>query len=141
MRLAAPLLALLNYYIPFPGAQDRAAQGTHRWDDSSATMAKRISANELKEWITQSPSKVLIIDVRQDDVYGGHIVGSKNVPFHKVSNELPRILEEAKGKQRVVFHCSLSQQRGPEASRLFSQALAKTSSPKPTVYILDGGKY
>lgn len=83
------------------------------------------------------------MDVRQDDVYGGHIVGSRHYPFHEVADSLESIVADAKGKDRVVFHCSLSQQRGPEACRLFSRALERSSQAqiKPELYILDGGMF
>ncbi|KAG7287540.1 hypothetical protein NEMBOFW57_007052 [Staphylotrichum longicolle] len=52
---------------------------------------------------------VAIIDVRDDDHIGGHIKGSQNVPSRTLDAMLPTL-------ETVVFHCALSQQRGPAAA-------------------------
>lgn len=105
-------------------------------------MAKKVTPSELREWLRTAPESVAIIDVRDDDHHGGHIVGSKNYPSHKFADSLPTIIEQTKEKERIVFHCSLSQQRGPKASRMFAEArklIGERTSNGPEVYILEGG--
>ncbi|KAK3954266.1 hypothetical protein QBC32DRAFT_336669 [Pseudoneurospora amorphoporcata] len=63
-----------------------------------------------------SPTSLAIIDVRDDDYIGGHIKGSQNVPSHKLDAMLPTLVRQLQDKETVVFHCALSQQRGPSAA-------------------------
>lgn len=50
------------------------------------------------------------------DYIGGHIKGSQNVPSHKLDAMLPTLVRQLQDKETVVFHCALSQQRGPSAA-------------------------
>ena len=114
-----------------------------------ALAAKLQSANK---------ERVAVIDVRDDDYIGGHIKGSQNVPSSALDYRIPELLRTLKGRDMVVFHCALSQQRGPTAARRYlaakQQAMAATGAskgegaseashgeppPKQEVYILDGG--
>ncbi|CCG80930.1 Putative uncharacterized protein [Taphrina deformans PYCC 5710] len=105
-------------------------------------MARRITAAQLKSWVSETPSTVAIIDVRDADFYGGQIVNARNVPSHQFQDRLQEVVEQTKDKERVVFHCSLSQQRGPHASRVYEAALKQAlegQGRRPEVYILEGG--
>ncbi|KAK8119285.1 uncharacterized protein PG998_003911 [Apiospora kogelbergensis] len=95
-------------------------------------------------------SKVAIVDVRDDDYIGGHIQGSINFPSRAFEAMMPTLLRKLEGKETVVFHCALSQQRGPSAALRYlreKEAVAadpnlKKSDSEPqqqTVYILDRG--
>ena len=101
---------------------------------------------------------VAVVDVRDEDYVGGHIKGAQNVPSSSLDYRIPELLRTLKEKEMVVFHCALSQQRGPAAARRYlaekqrqsqkdrlsneeeSQA-SVDSAPvtKQEVYILDGG--
>ncbi|KAL2267149.1 hypothetical protein VTJ83DRAFT_4426 [Remersonia thermophila] len=59
---------------------------------------------------------IAIIDVRDDDYIGGHIKGSRNVPSRTLDYMLPTLVRQLQDKDTVVFHCALSQQRGPSAA-------------------------
>ncbi|KAI3995470.1 hypothetical protein MKX01_006364 [Papaver californicum] len=51
-----------------------------------------------------------IVDVRDDERnYDAHIAGSFNYPSSNFSEKIPNLIHEAKGKDTLVFHCSLSQ--------------------------------
>lgn len=50
------------------------------------------------------------------DYIGGHIKGSRNVPSRQLDAMMPTLVRQLKDKKTVVFHCSLSQQRGPSAA-------------------------
>lgn len=71
-------------------------------------MIKRITALELRDLILTSPTTVAIVDVRDDDFYGGQIIGAQNIPSHKFAGRLPDLIEQTRTKQQVVFHCALS---------------------------------
>lgn len=81
---------------------------------------KRITPESLKEIILAEASipepSYAVIDVRDDDHIGGHIKDSINIPSQTLDAQLPTLLRKLEGKRTVVFHCALSQQRGPSAA-------------------------
>jgi rhodanese-related sulfurtransferase len=70
---------------------------------------------------TESP-KIAIIDVRDSDHIGGNIRGSQWVPVNHLDVKLPELIRTLKDKEKVVFHCMLSQQRGPKAALAYARA-------------------
>lgn len=72
----------------------------------------------------QSRSKVAIVDVRDNDHVGGSIKGSQWVPINQLDARMPELLRVNSDKDRVVFHCMLSQQRGPKAALAYARAKA-----------------
>lgn len=56
---------------------------------------------------------------------------------------MPELLRTLKDKEKVVFHCALSQQRGPSAALRYARERERTLSPeecqKQEVYVLEGG--
>lgn len=77
------------------------------------------------------PSDIAIIDVRDDgpsnpqcnysvltviDHIGGHIKHSIHAPSTTLDTKIPELVRKLKNKETVVFHCALSQQRGPSAA-------------------------
>ncbi|KAF2261502.1 Rhodanese-like protein [Lojkania enalia] len=80
-----------------------------------------VTRDELAKQIAESPSgalpdNVAVIDVRDSDRIGGHIKGSTWVPSSELDYRVPELVRTLKGKDTVVFHCALSQQRGPSAA-------------------------
>ncbi|WFD37039.1 protein-tyrosine-phosphatase [Malassezia cuniculi] len=85
---------------------------------------KYIEAAELVEKLKEretNPHAVAIVDVRDDDFDGGNIVGARNVPSSVFSNRVLDVADELRSYEHVVFHCALSQQRGPKAARIYSE--------------------
>ena len=109
-----------------------------------------------------------IIDVRDEDHVGGHIKTSTHVPSATLDYRIPELVRTLRSKDQVVFHCALSQQRGPGAARRYlgerervlrlekettaqhtdsAKDLCPTAEPKEAppmvthqkVYVLDGG--
>lgn len=77
----------------------------------------RISREELSSLLLSSDaSKLAVIDVRDDDHVGGHIHNSTHVPSSSLDYRGPEIVRKLADKEIVVFHCALSQQRGPGAA-------------------------
>ncbi|KAF2623670.1 Rhodanese-like protein [Macroventuria anomochaeta] len=77
---------------------------------SRETLAQKFSS-------TQSlPSNTAIIDVRDSDHIGGHIRGSTWIPSSQLDYKVPELVRTLKDKEVVIFHCALSQQRGPSAA-------------------------
>lgn len=56
---------------------------------------------------------------------------------------MPELIRTLKDKEKVVFHCALSQQRGPSAALQYARERERTygveESQKQAVYVLDGG--
>lgn len=77
----------------------------------------RISREELSTLLLSSDtSKLAVVDVRDDDHVGGHIHNSTHVPSSSLDYRGPEIVRKLADKEIVVFHCALSQQRGPGAA-------------------------
>lgn len=107
---------------------------------------KYISTNTLKSWFREgSPSgKFAVVDVRDDDFIGGHIKNCYHYPANKFVESIPdlqkRLLDN--GINDVVFHCALSQVRGPSATLKFLRANNESSNDELKVlrvYVLKGG--
>ena len=78
---------------------------------------QRMSREKLAEMLlSDRASTIAVIDVRDDDHVGGHIHGSKNIPSATLDYRIPEIVRTLADKEIVIFHCALSQQRGPSAA-------------------------
>lgn len=107
------------------------------------------------------PTKIAVIDVRDSgehtptpwdshtsltndsDHVGGHIHSSTWVPSSTLDVRMPELVRTLKDKEKVVFHCALSQQRGPSAALRYARERERVYGPeeshKQEVYVLDGG--
>ena len=111
----------------------------------------------LKQAVLQSQTYA-IIDVRDSDHIGGHIRGSIHIPSTTLDYKIPELVRQLKDKDSVVFHCSLSQQRGPGAGLRYARERKRllgndvqdpnaevseesdgTAGSRQKIYILDGG--
>ena len=80
-----------------------------------------ISRETLAQQIQTSPSGTLpsttaIVDVRDSDHIGGHIRGSTWIPSNELDYKTAELVRTLADKDVVIFHCALSQQRGPSAA-------------------------
>ncbi|RKU46234.1 hypothetical protein DL546_004938 [Coniochaeta pulveracea] len=90
---------------------------------TSIANLQRIPPQKLSELILaevegkgETDPSFAVIDVRDDDHIGGHIRGSQNIPSRLIDAMMPTLVRQLKDKKTVVFHCALSQQRGPSAA-------------------------
>jgi rhodanese-related sulfurtransferase len=128
---------------------------THTVSSLPRITRQTLSAELLK---TPGDPSLAIIDVRDSDYLGGHILGCTNVPSQTLDYRLPELVKTLKDKEVVVFHCALSQQRGPgaalrylrERERLMAaegedggkkeaEEGKKTEVKEQKVYVLEGG--
>ncbi|OHF00439.1 hypothetical protein CORC01_04189 [Colletotrichum orchidophilum] len=118
---------------------------------------QRITAGKLSTILLAEQaagnSSVAVVDVRDDDYIGGHIKGCINMPSRSLDATMPTLIRRLEGKKTVVFHCALSQQRGPSAALRYlrerDQILASKKSSgsaedsaaadPQTIYVLDRG--
>ncbi|KAL7948603.1 Rhodanese-like protein [Trichoderma barbatum] len=119
---------------------------------SNVTVAsiKRVSAKTLSEKILeereQAEPSFAVVDVRDVDYIGGHIKGSTNIPCDRLDALLPTLIRKLKDKKTVIFHCALSQQRGPFAALKYLRerdgqlaALGEAPPADQEVYLLERG--
>ncbi|KAK9898048.1 Rhodanese-like protein [Cystobasidium minutum MCA 4210] len=64
----------------------------------------------------------LVVDVRDDDFVGGNITGAKNVPSAQFNDRIEDLIAETRDVPKVIFHCALSQVRGPKMARIYAEA-------------------
>ncbi|WRX25724.1 Rhodanese-like domain - like 6 [Theobroma cacao] len=65
-----------------------------------------------------------IINLRDDErSYDGHIAGSLHYASDTFTNKISNLIQDVKGKDTLVFHCALSQVRGPTCARRFANYL------------------
>nr|AFK34522.1 unknown [Lotus japonicus] len=70
---------------------------------------------------------IAVVDVRDDErSYDGHISGSLHYASDTFSQDIPKLLHEVKGKETLVFHCALSQVRGPSCARRLANYLEES---------------
>eukprot|EP00605_Chrysophyceae_sp_TOSAG23-4_P000913 GSChrysophyteH1.ASY1.ANO1.1007.1 assembled CDS len=99
-----------------------------------AEMIRDVKVGEKKKFV--------VVDVRDDDFVGGNISSAVNLPsesFHQTG--LP-VLEQhmQDGVTTFVFHCMMSQQRGPAAARAFHNRCKQAGkSHVINISILRGG--
>ncbi|OQE91912.1 hypothetical protein PENNAL_c0008G05849 [Penicillium nalgiovense] len=88
-------------------------------------------------------SNLAVIDVRDSDHVGGHIHSSTWVPSSTLDVRMPELIRTLKDKKTVVFHCALSQQRGPSAALRYARerenSLGAEENHKQQVFVLEGG--
>lgn len=106
-----------------------------------------ISPAALRTWFQSSGETFAVVDVRDSDYVGGHIKGCYHFPSETFQQTLPALrakLLENKVKN-VVFHCALSQVRGPKCTLRFLRHLETLpAEEKPqwdslNVFVLSGG--
>ncbi|GBE83076.1 Dual specificity phosphatase ibp1 [Sparassis crispa] len=109
-------------------------------------MAKYISPDELATIMKSDkvPMKdFCVVDVRDDDWQGGNIKGSHNSPSHGFLTRLDDLVAQTKDIPMVIFHCTLSQVRGPKAASIYAETRdlleAEGEDKAHDVRILQGG--
>jgi Cdc25 family phosphatase len=106
---------------------------------------KYISGDDLSKIIKsgkRSGKDYLVVDVRDSDFIGGNIPNCRNAPSATFSDKLDSLIRDTKSVPQVIFHCALSQSRGPKAAREYDdrrRQLQKDDDVSHDVLILRGG--
>jgi rhodanese-related sulfurtransferase len=107
-----------------------------------------ISRETLAQQMQTSPTGALprttaIIDVRDSDHIGGHIRGSTWIPSNELDYKTAELVRTLADKDVVIFHCALSQQRGPSAALRYLREKERLGGEGDggvqRVYVLRGG--
>ncbi|GEQ71506.1 hypothetical protein JCM33374_g5190 [Metschnikowia sp. JCM 33374] len=110
-----------------------------------------IAPQTLRSWFSsKSPSgngKFAVVDVRDSDFVGGHIRGCYHYAAGNIYETLPelrrRLLENK--IDDVIFHCALSQVRGPKSALVFLRTIQELPAQERekfddlNVWVLSGG--
>lgn len=105
------------------------------FDMETIASLPRMSRERLSAMLLSPCTQPLaIIDVRDDDHLGGHIHTSMHVPSQTLDYKIPELVRILADKKIVVFHCALSQQRGPGAALKYlrerGRRTGKTQQPR-----------
>ncbi|PVF94643.1 Rhodanese-like protein [Serendipita vermifera] len=105
-----------------------------------------LAAKELATLLRTPGVKLAVVDVRDDDYEGGHIRGCIHSPSATfLDGGVDRLREQLKETPMVVFHCALSQVRGPKAARIYAETvdeIRRKGGEAPVsqdIYVLRGG--
>lgn len=110
---------------------------------------KFLKPTTLYSWFKGgSPGRFAVVDVRDSDYIGGHIKGCYHYPSGNFQETLPELRQKLIDNQikDVVFHCALSQSRGPSATLKFLRSLGEVKDQEQieyfnglSVWVLQGG--
>ncbi|ODQ80748.1 hypothetical protein BABINDRAFT_34996 [Babjeviella inositovora NRRL Y-12698] len=108
-----------------------------------------IGSRTLRAWFRGgSPNgqgNFAVVDVRESDFIGGHIKGCLHYPAGRFMETILELQEKLKAYDDVVFHCALSQVRGPSSSLKFLRSLnelpplERAGFEHLNVWVLKGG--
>jgi len=110
----------------------------------SPVMVKEITGDELAAIIKSDKKDYLVVDVRDDDYAGGNIIRGQNWPSREFSWKVNELVKQTKDVKTVVFHCAVSQIRGPKAAQIYEETQKSLQEPGadsqgPEVLVLRGG--
>ncbi|KAF9525521.1 Rhodanese-like domain-containing protein [Crepidotus variabilis] len=83
-----------------------------------------IEGKELAELMKsgKTPHKdYVVVDVRDEDFVGGNIKGAINEPSQVFLHNVDGLVKQTREVPLVIFHCALSQVRGPKAARIYAE--------------------
>lgn len=118
--------------------------------DSVARMIKsdaKPGESDYTSWTRPLTSSIgqdyLIVDVRDHDFAGGNIVNCRHIPSSEFNDVVSSLANELQGLKRVIFHCALSQQRGPSCALVYARERKKLFETNegqagPTIADADG---
>lgn len=116
-----PTTATLSLLL---GGQLLGPRGIRSLKMSIKPLYRYITGKELAELIKSGKEPLkdyVVVDVRDHDFEGGNIVSCMRSPSEKFEEDLDGLVEKTKDVPRVIFHCTLSQQRGPKAALTYAK--------------------
>eukprot|EP01031_Cornospumella_fuschlensis_P037307 gene37307-45294_t len=123
-------------------------QATYVSSDTVVGLIKR--GKVAKDGITGTRDQdTIIVDVRDDEEFEyGHIVGAKHLPseYWQDNRFICDFLASSAKYDNLIFHCQMSQVRGPTCARRCAEVLSESveqglldAANVPKVLILKGG--
>ncbi|CAD6626701.1 XXYS1_4_G0037310.mRNA.1.CDS.1 [Saccharomyces cerevisiae] len=123
-------------------------------DSYSITNVKYLDPTELHRWMQEGYTTTLrepfqVVDVRGSDYMGGHIKDGWHYAYSRLKQDAEYLRElkhrllqkqaDGRGALNVIFHCMLSQQRGPSAAMLLLRSLDTAELSRCRLWVLRGG--
>lgn len=111
---------------------------------SPTNTIRYISGDELAELMKSDKTPAfdfVVVDVRDDDYVGGNIRGSINIPSREFLMNVNGLVKKTKEVPLIIFHCTLSQVRGPKAARIYSETrrnIQNDGLPQEVVILRNG---
>ena len=99
-------------------------------------MIKTIDSKGLYEILKSPQNDYQVVDVRDDDIEYGHILNSINIPSHQF-HDLDKV-DDKLSKPKLIFHCMLSQVRGPKCAKRYQDYL-QLKGIRKEIFVLKGG--
>ncbi|CAI6005487.1 unnamed protein product [Closterium sp. NIES-65] len=82
-----------------------------------------LSAEEFERLAADRSKRIAVVDVRDEErQMDGHIHGSVHAPSETFRDHLPHLATRLSNHDAVVFHCALSQVRGPKCANIYVTA-------------------
>ncbi|CAN6300240.1 unnamed protein product, partial [Urochloa humidicola] len=128
------------HHSPIVGPFDSTTLGEGR-PSRMARSVSYVSAAKVVSMARGNP-RLAIIDVRDEErSYQAHIAGSHHFASGSFEARMPELARAASGKDTLVFHCALSQVRGPTCAKMFSHYLGETKEDSgiKNIMILEHG--
>ncbi|KAJ3071525.1 hypothetical protein HDU98_005190 [Podochytrium sp. JEL0797] len=79
----------------------------------------------------------MVVDVRDGDFVGGNIKDAVNIPAHTLTADPAKTEPLLSVPKRLVFHCALSQVRGPKCANAYLREVGAAEGQQ--VFVLQGG--
>ncbi|CUM62829.1 uncharacterized protein PRCAT00000387001 [Priceomyces carsonii] len=104
---------------------------------------KMLTGATLRSWFDKGSisgkGRFAVVDVRDSDYVGGHLKGCYHYPAGDFESQLPELKQRLYNNHidDVVFHCALSQSRGPSSALKFLRSLEDTIDPDEVQYFED----
>ncbi|KAJ3016592.1 UNVERIFIED_CONTAM: hypothetical protein HDU68_012115 [Siphonaria sp. JEL0065] len=103
--------------------------------------AIQLQREELASWLQDASLKphvdYMIVDVRDADFANGNIATAVNIPAHELNANPFEHQPLLSVPKRLIFHCLLSQVRGPKSANTYLRSVGAAEGQQ--VFVLVGG--
>ncbi|KAG2337698.1 S-adenosyl-L-methionine-dependent methyltransferase [Suillus weaverae] len=120
------------------GAADKSPPALDRWWD--AYPKDHLTSGEVASLLRDPDrSDYAIIDVRENDRVGGHVLGSVQWRADLFASSLDRFYDEYGKTKQVIFYCGSSKGRGSRCAAWYQDYLDGKDNTESKACVLEGG--
>ncbi|KAG1775513.1 S-adenosyl-L-methionine-dependent methyltransferase [Suillus placidus] len=120
------------------GAADKSPPALDRWWD--AYPKDHLTSGEVASLLRDpNRSDYAIIDVRENDRVGGHVLGSVQWRADSFAGSLDRFYDEYGKTKQVIFYCGSSKGRGSRCAAWYQDYLNGKGNTESKACVLEGG--
>ncbi|KAG1861334.1 S-adenosyl-L-methionine-dependent methyltransferase [Suillus subluteus] len=122
------------------GAANKSPSALDRWWD--AYPKDYLTSGEVASLLRDPDrSDYAIIDVRENDRVGGHVLGSIQWRADAFAGSLDKFYDEYGKTKQVIFYCGSSRGRGSRCAAWYQDYLNGEGNTESKAYVLEGGYY